>query len=226
MNKIKGRIYEVFDSIQGEGLYLGEKQVFVRFHGCNLSCRYCDTKLDRFMEYEPQELVEEIKLYQDEYHSISFTGGEPLLQKDFLKEVLKMTSGKGYKNYLETNGTLSGELADIIDYVDILSIDLKLPTSTGMGLLWGLHRRFLKVAAEKENFIKVVICNSTSEEDLRYAIDLIKEESPASILILQPNSFECSDELQAKLEKFKGICIEAGVTACIIPQVHKAIGVK
>jgi 7-carboxy-7-deazaguanine synthase len=223
---MKGRIYEVFDSIQGEGLYLGEKQIFVRFHGCNLNCRYCDTKLGHFMEYEPKELVEEIKLYQDEYHSISFTGGEPLLQKDFLKEVLKLTSGYGYKNYLETNGTLSGELADVIDYVDLLSIDLKLPTSTGMGLLWGLHRRFLAVARHKENFIKAIICVSTTEEDLRSATDLIKETTPASILVLQPNSYECNDELTMKLEKFREICVESGVTACIIPQLHTIAGIK
>ena len=92
---IKGKIAEVFDSIQGEGLYLGEKQIFVRFFNCNLSCTYCDTKLNRFMEYEPKELFEEIKLYRDKYHSISFTGGEPLLYADFLKDILRLTSGRG-----------------------------------------------------------------------------------------------------------------------------------
>lgn len=223
---MKGRIFDVFESVQGEGLYLGEKQIFVRMHGCNLSCRYCDTPLDRFREYEPLELVEEIGLYGNDYHSVSFTGGEPLLQNDFLKEVLEQTRGLGVKNYLETNGTLPGELEDVIDYVDFLSIDLKLPTSTGMGFLWGLHRRFLKVASQKENFIKVVICKTSSEEDLRYAIDLIKENNPASILILQPNSFEYNEELQAKLERFKEICLAEKVTACIIPQVHRLIGVK
>lgn len=223
---MKGRIYEVFDSVQGEGLYLGEKQIFVRLHGCNLSCRYCDTSLDRFKEYEPQELVEEIKLYQDDYHSISFTGGEPLLQKDFLKEVLKTTSREGYKNYLETNGTLSGELEEVIDYIDFLSIDLKLPTSAGMGFLWGLHRRFLKVAAQKENFIKAVVCSTTIEDDFKYATELIKEVSPSSILVLQPNSYEYDEHLQVMLRKFKEFCAEQKVSTCIIPQVHKTVGLK
>ncbi|MFH1458205.1 MAG: 7-carboxy-7-deazaguanine synthase QueE [Candidatus Omnitrophota bacterium] len=223
---MKGRIFDVFDSVQGEGLFLGEKQIFVRLYGCNLSCRYCDTPLDRFREYEPEELVDEIKLYQDDFHSISFTGGEPLLQKDFLREVLKMTSGYGYRNYLETNGTLAGELQDVIDYVDILSIDLKLPSSTGMGLLWGLHRRFLKVAARKENFIKAVVCSATIEEDLRYAAELIRDVSPSSILVLQPNSFDYNEHLQVMLGKFREICAEAKITACIIPQMHKLIGVK
>ena len=137
---MKARIVEVFDSIQGEGLYLGEKQIFVRFFGCNLSCSFCDTKPDRFMEYEPHELIKELKLYKSKYHSISFTGGEPLLAKDFLKEVFKATAKDGHRHYLETNGTLHFELEELIDYIDIVAMDVKLPSSSGMGNLWHQHR--------------------------------------------------------------------------------------
>jgi len=130
---MKAKIAEVFDSVQGEGLYLGERQIFVRFFDCNLNCSFCDTKPDRFTEYEPQELFQEIKLYHQHYHSISFTGGEPLLYKDFLKEILKLTRRHGYKHYLETNGTLAAELEELIDHIDIVAMDLKLPSSTGLG---------------------------------------------------------------------------------------------
>jgi len=223
---MKARIAEIFESVQGEGLYFGEKQIFVRFFGCNLSCRFCDTKLNRFVEYEPQGLLEEIKLYQDEFHSISFTGGEPLLQEDFLREVLKLTSREGYKNYLETNGTLSGELKKVIDYLDIVAMDLKLPSSAGMGYLWGLHRRFLEIASEKEVFLKVVVCQSTKEEDLREMLVLIKGTNKAMILILQPNSYENYSRMEEKIEGFKDICLEENVTTCIIPQMHKIMGVQ
>jgi len=223
---MKGRIAEVFDSVQGEGLYLGEKQIFVRFFGCNLTCRFCDTKLNSFIEYEPEELFEEIKLYPNDFHSISFTGGEPLLQKDFLKEVLKLTTKGGYKNYLETNGTLPGELADIIDYFDIVAMDIKLPTSTGMGNLWSMHREFLNVASKKEVFLKTIICHSTQEEDLREVLSLIKEVHNPSVLVLQPNSYENDGALTKKLENFKDICIKEGVITCIIPQMHKIVGIK
>ncbi|MBU0548327.1 MAG: 7-carboxy-7-deazaguanine synthase QueE [Candidatus Omnitrophica bacterium] len=223
---MKAKIVEVFDSVQGEGLYLGEKQIFVRFFDCNLSCSFCDTRPDRFMEYDPQELFKEIKLYRDKYHSISFTGGEPLLCKDFLKEILKLTAKHGHRHYLETNGTLAVELEELIEHIDIVAMDLKLPSSSGMGDLWDKHKNFLKVACRKEVFLKAIICLGTKEDDLRQALELIKGVSPASILILQPNSNENQELLQEKLSKFKQVCVQESVTACVIPQIHKIVGVR
>jgi 7-carboxy-7-deazaguanine synthase len=223
---IKAKINEVFESVQGEGLYLGEKQIFVRFFNCNLSCLYCDTKLDRFTEYEPKELFEELKLYRDKYHSISFTGGEPLLYADFLKDILRLTSGRGHRHYLETNGTLYSELEQLIDRIDIIAMDLKFPSSTGMGSLWNMHRKFLKIAAKKEVFLKAIICQATYAEDLKEAVAIIKEISPASILVLQPNSYENQAVLQEKLLNFKKMANGEGVTTCIIPQIHKIMGLR
>ncbi|MFH1191116.1 MAG: 7-carboxy-7-deazaguanine synthase QueE [Candidatus Omnitrophota bacterium] len=223
---MKAKIAEIFDSVQGEGLYLGEKQIFVRFFNCNLSCVYCDTKLDRFTEYEPRELFEEIKLYRDKYHSISFTGGEPLLYVDFLKEILKLTSEHGHKHYLETNGTLFFALEELIGHIDIIAMDLKFPSSTGMGSLWQLHRKFLKIASKKEVFLKAIICQATQEEDLREGLAIIKEISPSSVLVLQANSYENQLVLQEKLLNFKEIANQQGVTTCVIPQIHKMMGLR
>ena len=223
---MKARITEVFDSVQGEGIYLGEKQIFVRFFNCNLSCAYCDTKLDRFTEYEPNELFEEIKLYRDKFHSISFTGGEPLLYADFLEAILTLTSEYGHKHYLETNGTLFSELEQLIDQIDFIAMDLKFPSSTGMGNLWQMHRKFLKIAAKKEVFLKAIICQATKQEDLKEALALIKEISPASVLVLQPNNYDDQSVLYKKLLNFKEIASQQGVTTCIIPQIHKIAGLR
>ncbi|MDD5098082.1 MAG: 7-carboxy-7-deazaguanine synthase QueE [Candidatus Omnitrophica bacterium] len=223
---MKGRITEVFDSIQGEGLYLGEKQIFVRFYGCNLKCRFCDTKLSGFMEYEPEELFKELRLYRDRYHSISFTGGEPLLQKDFLKDILKLTRKNNFKNYLETNGTLHKELEDVIDYIDIVAMDLKLPSSTGLDDLWEEHRLFLKVASQREVFVKTVICKETSKEDFIRGLRLIRENAQETVLVLQPDSNEDKDYLHDKLETFKDFCRKERVTHCAVEQIHKVIGVR
>lgn len=149
-----------------------------------------------------------------------------MLQGDFLKEALKLTCQGGYKNYLETNGTLPGELEEVIEYLDFVSMDLKLPSSTGMGNLWDLHKRFLKIACQKEVFLKAVICQSTSEDDIKEALALINEVNRSAILVLQPNSYENHGVLSEKLEKFKHICRKEKVTACVIPQMHKVAGIR
>ncbi len=223
---MRGKIAEIFDSVQGEGLYFGERQLFVRFFGCNLNCDYCDTKPDSFMEYEPDELLEEIKSHGNNHHSISFTGGEPLLQKDFLKETLELTRKAGYKNYLETNGTLANELSEVIEHLDIVAMDLKLPSSTLQGNFWNNHRKFLGIASRKEVFLKAVVCHSTEEDDIARGVRLIREVNASAILVLQPNSCEEGDGLRDKLESFKAFCRKEKITACIIPQIHKMMGVK
>lgn len=223
---MKGRVSEVFESIQGEGIYLGARQLFVRFFGCNLSCKFCDTKLDTFSEYAPEELLEELKQHAGNHHSISFTGGEPLLQKDFLKEILRLAKESGFRNYLETNGTLPDELRETIDYLDIVAMDLKLPSSTGLNNFWDAHKRFLGIASQKKVFLKAVICQSTLEKDLGQALKLIKEVNKNAIFVLQPNSFEDYNSLKEKLENFRNTCLKDNVTACVIPQMHKIIGVK
>jgi len=223
---VKARIAEVFDSVQGEGLYLGERQVFVRFFGCNLSCSFCDTKLNRFLEYEPDELFREIKLYPDDFHSVSFTGGEPLLQHEFLRDIIKLNKKHGLKNYLETNGTLYQQLEDVIDDIDIVAMDVKLPSSSGMGQLWGMHYRFLKIASQKETFIKAIISEETVSDDLKAALALIREVNRSCILVLQPNSLQPQERLKTKLDDFSALCLRERVTACVIPQMHKVMGVK
>lgn len=220
---VKGKIAEVFESVQGEGIYLGEKQLFVRFFGCNLNCKYCDTKLNCFTEYEPQELLQELKIYQDTYHSVSFTGGEPLLQKEFLKEILKLTRRENFKNYLETNGTLPENLAEVIDFVDVVAMDIKMPSSTGMADYWEAHRKFLDITSRKELFLflKAVVCQSTREEDFKGALSLIKEVNRALVLVLQPNTFEDDAEVRSKIEYFRDLTLKENITVCMIPQMHK-----
>lgn len=222
----KGRVSEVFRSVQGEGLYLGMDQLFVRFFGCNLCCQFCDTHLHAFTEYLPHELFQEIELYNGTFHSISFTGGEPLLQGDFLGEVLKLLYHEGHCIYLETNGTLPHELQRVIKYIDVVAMDIKLPSSTGMGQFWNFHHRFLKIASLKEVFIKTIICEATQEEDLRQALEVIRSANPAAIVVLQPNSAEGNGLLTGKIENFKDICRQEKVTAVVIPQMHKIMGIK
>ena len=81
---IKTKVKEFFVSIQGEGPYVGYKQLFIRFCQCNLCCKYCDTEYRAecdTKEYSANELLSIIsQLDLQGVHSISLTGGEPLLE--------------------------------------------------------------------------------------------------------------------------------------------------
>ena len=145
-------IKEIFASIQGEGPYIGYKQLFVRFCGCNLNCNYCDTEFgaSESEKYSADELANIIKENLD-CHSVSLTGGEPLLNVKFLKEFLPKCE---LPIYLETNGTLYGELAEVIDFVTYVSADIKLPSCTGLKPLWAEHDKFFNIASKKNLFAK------------------------------------------------------------------------
>ena len=145
-------IGEIFSSIQGEGYLAGRRQIFIRLTGCNLNCRYCDTEYQKtgFCRLEtrpgaadfrfiPQalesgQLIEIVKDWitalPGAHHSISVTGGEPLLSVDFLKSCLPGLRGL-LPIHLETNGTLHDALEQVIQYTDYISMDMKLPSTAG-----------------------------------------------------------------------------------------------
>ena len=116
------KVNEIFASIQGEGPYVGYKQLFVRFCNCNLKCNYCDTEFMDGKDYNPCELADEVNKFSD-VHSVSLTGGEPLLQIEFLKDFLPRVNKK---IYLETNATLADKFIEVKPFIDIVSADIKL----------------------------------------------------------------------------------------------------
>lgn len=198
-------IIEIFSSIQGEGIYVGVRQIFLRLAGCNLSCQYCDTPVKStphcrvelipgsgiFQEYpNPLSLGDTMaildQLRPGRHHSISLTGGEPLLSVVFVKELLPLVRAAGLPVYLETNGTLPDKLQEVISMVDIISMDIKIPTAAYCGDNWDRHREFLKVAGQKKVFVKAVVTGDTSDEEIRQAAALIKDIDPAIPLVLQP----------------------------------------
>ncbi|HBG49172.1 MAG TPA: hypothetical protein DDW90_06660 [Cyanobacteria bacterium UBA9971] len=248
MNK-NANIIEIFSSIQGEGPYIGYRQIFIRFAGCNLSCDYCDTpfQAQEFCNIQKTESSEKLKnpvsveqllkeisnFNKISHHSISLTGGEPLLHTDFLLDFLSdfRKNFPKTKVYLETNGTLFEELEKIIDYIDIISMDLKLKSSTGIDFPFEQHKKFIEIARDChvgtkvpprndnfEIFAKAVITSKISDEEIEELSDFIKIP-----LILQPVSSDNKEillssrdilEIQEKFLKKLG-------DVRVIPQVHK-----
>lgn len=219
----KIKIKEVFASIQGEGPYVGYKQLFIRFCGCNLSCTYCDTDFNpkNSTEYTVEELLKIVEENKD-CHSVSLTGGEPLLATGFLKEFLPKCP---LPVYLETNATLAGEVKEIIDYVDYISADIKLPSSSGCNELWDEHNSFFKAVLHKDLFAKVVFDSNITDKEINESCKLCAKYGIE--LILQPkmngNSIGFSDEvIEIILDKF----LSKYKKVRVIPQVHKYINVR
>ncbi|MDD3374450.1 MAG: 7-carboxy-7-deazaguanine synthase QueE [Candidatus Omnitrophica bacterium] len=230
---MKSKISEIFRSIQGEGKYLGIPQVFIRFYGCNIKCCWCDTQTSleqegksAFKEYLSQDLIRAVLKEAQGVHSVSLTGGEPLLQKDFLKEFLPLLRQNGFSTYLETNGILFSSLEEVIDYIDIVSMDFKLPSSTGQKAFWKEHESFLNIATKKDVFVKCVISLDTTEDDVCFAAKLASKVNRDIVFILQPNTFEMEAGVVDQCQKFQRLCLKYLRDVRVIPQVHKIIGVR
>src|SRR5574344_1823226 len=220
-------IKEIFASIQGEGPIVGFKQLFIRFCNCNLKCDYCDTDFDikNAKKYTPQNLFEEIISKYDlkTFHSISLTGGEPLLSADFLKEFLPLINDK-VKIYLETNATLTDQLDKTKEYVDIIATDIKLKSSTGLETA-EKHKKFFEKCNKIQTFEKIVFDKNITDEEIKTCTDFGKNFNIE--LVLQPkmikDKMSVSSEFCTKiLDKF----IQIYPNTRLIPQVHKFIDIR
>lgn len=244
--KNTANVIEIFSSIQGEGPYVGFRQIFVRFAGCNLNCSYCDTKFIKTKSCQVEmisgsgafeqmqnplsanELVNIIgNLSCFKNHSISLTGGEPLLHCNFLLEFLPVLKeqNNALKIYLETNGTLPKELEKVIKNIDIISMDIKLESSTGTETLWESHKQFVKLTIDKskEIFIKIVVTNNIQSDEIANIIGLMLNFDRSIPVILQPIS-TADKALQPTPAKL--LSIQETLSAIlddvrIIPQTHK-----
>lgn len=221
---MKTKINEIFSSIQGEGPVVGYKQLFIRFCGCNLNCEYCDTEFNTGTEFTPDELYKKITSEYDlkTFHSISLTGGEPLLSVEFLKEFIPLVRSE-VNIYLETNATLFDKIGEVKENIDIISADIKLKSSTGFDS-FVLHRKFFENCRGIETFAKIVFDENITEEEIENCIKLAEVFNLE--LILQPkmagdNMTVSSEFCTEILERFT----REHKNTRLIPQVHKFLNV-
>ena len=238
---MRENVIEIFSSIQGEGKYVGCRQIFVRLEGCNLDCTYCDTENEigghahcmveeragthELIPYENPLSVEQVaeivaRLTGDvPHHSLSITGGEPLLHVPFIKE---LAAHIDLPIFLETNGTLDKALAECIDCISHISMDLKLPDVLSAPV-WDAHARFLKVARAVDVYVKVVVAAETRAEDVEHAAHLVADIAPATLLILQPVTpyGGCSAPTPVRLLELQHIALRHLSDVRIIPQTHR-----
>lgn len=247
MNKGSADLVEVFSSIQGEGLLVGLRQVFIRFSGCNLTCRYCDTESDRtpfcqmegtpgrrdFLQVENPVSLDRLSGlingwqhgWPGIHHSISITGGEPLLCHEQLQTLLPVLR-QYLPIYLETNGVLHQELARVIDHLDYVSMDIKLPSTSGCQNLWQDHQAFLRIAAPKKTCVKAVVGIETEDWEIVKTAELIAAVDDTIPLILQPFT---DREGRVRLSAIRMLEMQEAADRFlrqvrVIPQTHKFIG--
>lgn len=107
-------IVEIFESLQGEGYNVGMPAVFLRFGGCNLACKWCDTDFQTYHPLSLDAIIQKVQTYKTK--NIIITGGEPTLQTD-LALLLQRLKENNYYIAIETNGLKKVE--PLIDYIAI-----------------------------------------------------------------------------------------------------------
>lgn len=217
------RLIEVFSAIQGEGLNVGTRQIFIRFAYCDLRCHFCDSantwnapascRIERspgLRDFEihsnPVPLPTLVEWVERQnlpclHDSISLTGGEPLLHAVFLKEFLPhVRSLTNLPVYLETGGHRPEKLSLILPYLDSVGMDLKLPSVSGESR-WAEHTKFLQLCQYPglDTFVKIIISNHTELLELERAALLVADINPQIPIFLQPvTPLPISEQLTAK----------------------------
>lgn len=118
-------VCEIFRSVQGESSFMGIPCAFVRLAGCNLRCRYCDTKyaLEEGEEMRLEDVVNQVASLGIEL--VEITGGEPLLQERTPSLATTLLQ-QGHKVLVETNGSLD---ISVLPDGAIRIMDIKCPSS-------------------------------------------------------------------------------------------------
>lgn len=218
------RISEIFSSVQGEGTLLGLRQIFVRFSRCNLDCPYCDEKGKEGRPCGVDELIAEIRILENEkgpHHSISFTGGEPLLESEFLEALLPELKNTGFKIHLETNGVLHDEYRKLSPFIDYVSMDIKLPALCGRDL-FREHDLFLGEIDPKRACVKIIISPQVNLEEFDYAAEIVSRRSDEIPVILQPMD-EWRTNVGELLLELQSRALRSLKEVLVIPRVHKEL---
>jgi organic radical activating enzyme len=231
---MKAPIVEIFSSIQGEGLFIGKRQIFIRFAGCNLNCTYCDTEISKSKDsgnlLSVEEVVKKIEeIASPDLHSISFTGGEPSLYPEFINNIIKKIN---YPTMLETNGTLTNNIKNL-NSIDFVSLDIKLPDHFNES--WSedilnneIQSLNLLISNSKNVYCKLVVLPSMKINSIEKIIKKLSDEIINNTLqiVIQPSSpideWKGSNDHLFEISETVGKYFEVST----IPQIHKFLNIE
>lgn len=235
---MKVRLFEIFTSLEGEGILYGTKTLFVRLAGCPFTCFYCDTKeslpMNSGQEYDLKDactLIE--KNLADKTYKVNFTGGDPLVQAEAVAEMAKFVQSKKIPTYLESSCYDAKKFATVLPFTDFVKIELK---TKDADFVDAKHYSTLienalsclkqSVAAKKPTYIKIVVSSKTELDTFSDLVSQIFKSSRAEDLkgfIIQPTYGVAEPTLQ-KLLSFYDAVYPFYSEVRVVPQLHKLIG--
>lgn len=182
---IKGAV----DSIETLGLVDGPGiRTVVFLSGCKLRCKYCHNPemwVKGPYNYEPKELANKIlrnKNYFKRNGGVTFSGGEPLLQSEFIIEVSKILKKENIHIAIDTSGVGNGNYEEILKIVDLVLLDIKHTNKekykelTGTNIDESLRFREVLNKSNKKVWIRQVIVPVLMDNDnyLKSLVDELK----------------------------------------------------
>jgi 7-carboxy-7-deazaguanine synthase len=249
MRRGAANVSELFVSFQGEGLHAGRRQLFVRFGGCPLRCRYCDTPESLVPVPECRVLgpdgehrrpnplpidalaaeVRSLAAAAPALHAVAVTGGEPLAQVEFLASWLE-EAHPGLPVLLETAGIWPARLARVLPFVGIVSLDFKCPSNTGERARWDEHESCLRaaVAARTDVYVKMPVDATTEPAEVEHGARIVAAVDPSVPLFLTPLTEPASARLTIgahELERLQAVASRHLADVRVLPQLHKVLGI-
>jgi organic radical activating enzyme len=196
-------VSEVFPSIQGEGRNVGKPRLFVRLHGCNKNCEWCDSKQtwegkgNTPTTYSVEDMAEVITSYG---LPVVWTGGEPALQQNLIQQVRDRVDWEiGFD--IETNGTV---ILEDPEYFNTIVVSPK--CDQGKGSVIDIISKYSRVNAQYGNVIfKLAV------EDPKHVADILQQTSiDPDIVYAMPITSE-TDFDQEYQKEFALRCLEMKV---------------
>ena len=237
---LKVRLFEIFTSIEGEGIFCGTKTLFIRLAGCPFSCFYCDTvpalPINSGCEYSINNACKLIdsKLKNNTY-KVNFTGGEPLMQHEAVLELAKYIQLKNIPTYLESSCFDFDRFNQLISHIDYIKIEFKTIDSKfvnqknyGHILTNELMCLQKSILQNKKPYIKILISSDTQKPEFNKLLDAIfsiSEINDISGFVLQPVYGSATPNVN-KLLQFYDLVYPHYQDVRVIPQLHKFIGAQ
>ncbi|WP_414851149.1 7-carboxy-7-deazaguanine synthase QueE [Brevibacillus sp. IT-7CA2] len=229
-------VLEIFGpTIQGEGMVIGQKTMFVRTAGCDYRCSWCDSAFtwdgsarDEIQQMSPEAIWEELtRLGGDRFSHVTISGGNPALLTG-IGDLIALLKEHGIRTAIETQGS---KWQVWLPLIDDITISPK-PPSSGMETDFRALDRIVHDLLEQKHpglSLKVVVFD---DADFAYA-RTIHQRFPEVPFYLQPGNSDLTDadtpRLRDKLlESFEWLIDQAMATpdmndAKVLPQLHALV---